>query len=281
VRAWILALAFLAIVVACGGDDEPTSARLLTETAFADRAAAAIVTETELNAARAGTLRVSVSSDASLNTFSVPLEEPYATYRAQPSRLDELLSGLVADADATMEDGNADRSFGQVRSRLMPLLKPITALRGLDSPPATTPFPGNLHIVYLVERDDSLTAVTEDDLERWDRSLEDIHGIAVDNLLRQTNREEPLRCEEDLCGWASGDGWDAARMIVPELRRQIVEEIGPAVHAVPTESVYVALPIKLADRIRPRVQEDFVTADRPVSQDLFVERRGALVVLPA
>jgi hypothetical protein len=100
----------------------------------------------------------------------------------------------------------------------------------------------------------------------------------VDNLLRQTNRDEPLRCEEELCGWASGDGWDAARLIVPELRRQIVEKIGPAVYAVPQESVYVALPIKLADRIKTRVEHDFVTADNPVSQDLFVERGGELVV---
>jgi hypothetical protein len=279
VRAWAFALAFVAVVAACGGDDEPVPAQPLTETAFADKAAAAIITETELNAVRVGALRVDVSSETSLNAFSVPLKEPYAEYRAQPSRLDELLDALVADAEATMENGNAEQSFPQVRSRVMPLLKPITALRGLKSPPATTGFPGNLFVVYLVERGDSLTAITKADLERWDRSLEEIHALAVDNLLRQTNRQEPLRCEEELCGWASGDGWDAARLIVPELRRQIGQEIGPAVYAVPMESVYVALPIKLADRIRPRVQQDFVTADEPVSQELFVERRGELVVL--
>jgi hypothetical protein len=281
VRAWAVLLAAAAIVAACGGDDEPTASRLLTETAFADKAAAAIVTESELKAEPASALRVRVSADTSLNTFALPLKEPYADYKAQPAQLDAILRSVVADAEGTMENGNRERSFADVRTRVLPILKPITALRGLADEPATKPFPGSVYIAYLVEQADSLTAVTNADLERWARPLEDVHRIAVANLLRQTNREEPLRCEEELCGWASGDGWDAARMIVPQLRRQIVARIGPAVHAVPTEGVYVALPIKLADRIRSRVQHDFVTADNPVSQDLFVERGGELVVLRA
>ena len=280
-RAWALVLAFVAIVAGCGGDDEPTSATVLTEAAFADKAAAAVVTGSELQAAPTAVLRVNVSAETSLNTFALSLEEPYADYRARPTELDEILQGVVADAEATMEDGNAGRSFSEVRPRVMPVLKPLTALRGLAEMPAARRFPGNLHVVYVVEQPDSLMAVTSADLEMWDRSLEEMHAIAAANLLRQTNQKTPLRCEEELCGWASGDGWDAARMIVPELRRQIVKRIGPAVYAVPTEGIYVALPIKLADRIRPRVQHDFVTADNPVSQDLFVERGGELVVLPA
>lgn len=276
-RARAFALAFVAILAACGGDDPPSSSPL-TEAGFADKAVGAIVTDSELRAERSGS-NVAVASDASLDTFTLPLTKPYAEYRAEPARLDELLSGIVTEAESTMEAGNAKASFSQVRSRILPILKPITAFRGLDQEPATTRFPANIQVAYLVERPGSLKAVRPADLDRWGRSLDEVHAIAVANLLRQTNRDEPLRCEEELCGWASGDGWDAARLIVPELRRQIVEEIGPAVYAVPRESVYVALPIKLANRIRPRVEHDFVTADNPVSQDLFVERGGELVVL--
>jgi hypothetical protein len=277
VRAWAFALAFVAIVAACGGDDAPP-AELLTEAGFADKAAAAIITDSELRAERRGP-NVAVASDASLDTFTLPVTEPYAEYKAAPARLDDILSGIVAEAESTMEAGNADASFADVRSHILPILKPITAFRGLDEEPSTTRFPANLRVAYLVEEPGSLKAVRPADLDRWGRSLEEVHEIAVANLLRQTNRDEPLRCEEELCGWASGDGWDAARLTVPELRHQIVEEIGPSVYAVPQESVYVALPIKLANRIRPRVEHDFVTADKPVSQDLFVERGGELVVL--
>lgn len=276
-RAWAFALVFVAIVAACGGDDAP-SAEPLSEAGFADKAAAAIITDSELGAEPRGP-NVAVASDASLDTFTLQLAKRYAEYKAAPARLDEILSGVVAEAESTLEAGNADASFAEVRSRIFPILKPITAFRGLDEEPATTRFPANLRVAYLVEGPGSLKAVRPADLDRWGRSIDEVHEIAVANLLRQTNRDEPLRCEEELCGWASGDGWDAARLIVPELRRQIVEEIGPSIYAVPQESVYVALPIKLANRIRPRVEHDFVTADKPVSQDLFVERGGELVVL--
>jgi hypothetical protein len=278
VRAWALVLASVAIVAACGGDDQP-SAELLTETGFADKAAAAIITGSELRAEPLRGPKVAVASDTSLNTFELPLPQPYADYKAQPGRLEEILRGVVAEAETRMERGNAQTRFSEVRSRIVPLLKPVTALRRLADDPATTRFPGHLYVAYLVERPDSLTAVSQDDLKAWGRSLGEVHEVAVANLLRQTNRDEPLRCEEKLCGWASGDGWDASRLVVPELRRQVVREIGPAVYAVPTESVYVALPIELADRIRSRVEHDFVTAKNPVSQDLFVERGGELVVL--
>lgn len=277
-RAWALVLAFVAFVAACGGDEQP-SAELLTESGFADKAAAAIITGSELRAEPLGGPKVAVTSDASLSSFRLPLAKPYADYKTQPQQLDAILRDVVADAETTMERGNAETRFSEVRSRILPLLKPVTALRRIADDPATTRVPGSLYVAYLVKQPDSLTAVSQDDLKAWGRSLGEVHEVAVANLLRQTNRDEPLRCEEKLCGWASGDGWDASRLVVPELRRQIVREIGPAVYAVPTESVYVALPIELADRIRSRVEHDFVTAKNPVSQDLFVERGGELVVL--
>jgi uncharacterized protein YtpQ (UPF0354 family) len=278
VRAWVLALAFVAFVVACGGDDQG-SAEPLSEAGFAGKASAAIITGSELQAQPLQGDKVVVASDASLDTFALPLGEAYADYKANPDRLDELLANVVDDAEATMERGNAKRSYADARDRVLPILKPITALRRIEDEPATTRLPGSMYVVYLVRQKDSTMAVREADLERWGHSVAEIHRAALDNLLRQTNREQPLKCEQKLCGWASGDGWDAPRMLVPELRRQIERKIGPAVHAVPMESVYVALPIRLADRIRAKVEHDFVTADSPVSKDLFVERGGELVVL--
>ena len=111
--------------------------------------------------------------------------------------------------------------------------------------------------------------------------VQDLDRLALDNLARETREHEALLCEDELCGWASGDGYDATRMIVPQLRRDIVEEIGAAVYAVPQEDVFVALPIRLADRIKARVQRDFAAAPNPISPEIFVERNGKLVTLEA
>jgi uncharacterized protein YtpQ (UPF0354 family) len=281
VRAALILAACLALLAATAGcsDKATPSAQLLGIGSFKEKAAAAIITGSDLMAEPGFGSKVDVTAPESLNTLSLRVDEAYAAYKRDPAKLDELLDKFADDANTRLARGNADTSFRDVRDVVLPVLKPQGAFRRLSDLPAVTPFPGNLRVAYAVQEPDSFMLVTPADLERWQQSVADIHRLALANLLRETRREEPLRCEEQLCGWASGDGYDAARLVVPELRAAIVRKIGPAVYAVPRESVYVALPIRLAERIKGRVEHDFVTAPNPVSRDLFVERGGELVVL--
>lgn len=223
------------------------------------------------------------------NWVNVPLDEQFARYRQDKGRREEIVAEVVAETRRHFERGNSDVSFEEARSTLMPVLKPRFALRKLDVEPAATPFLANLSVIYAVQTDDAFTVVSAADAERWGRPLPELHEVALANLLRQTTREQQLLCEpsggEELCGWASGDGYDASRMLVPGLREQIEKEYGePAVYAVPMENVFVALPRRLAERkntktlLRTKVERDFATSKAPVSPELFVERRGKLVV---
>ena len=131
------------------------------------------------------------------------------------------------------------------------------------------------------------------DVDRWGVTSEAARGWRTTIFFEQTNREQRLACEPrngtELCGWASGDGYDATRMIVPGLRRQIekVYDGDPAMYAVPTENVFVALPFDLATRrnterlLKTKVEHDFTVGDNPVSPELFVERDGQVVVFRA
>jgi uncharacterized protein YtpQ (UPF0354 family) len=275
-----LSAAVLATVLAaCNGQDK-ASANPVTSAAFKDRVAAAIVTRTDLQADPGFGAKVDVSANDSLDTLSLSLEKPFAELKAHPERGDAIVGRLVQEAKKRMTEGNAKRSFADAGPHILPVLKPQALLRKLAEEPAVTSFPGHLVVAYGVQTTDSFTVVSKADLAHWQARVAQLHRLALANLVRETHRDQPLKCEEQLCGWASGDGYDAARMIVPELRREIVRKIGPAVYAVPRESVFVALPIKLAERIRSKVVRDFVTAPNPVSQDVFVERGGRLVVLP-
>jgi uncharacterized protein YtpQ (UPF0354 family) len=271
-------VALLGVATGCS-DKSKASSELLSIADFKEKTAAAIITGTDLRAESGFSSKVNVSAPDSLNTMSLGVQKAYATYKRDPAKLDAILKGFVQDAKTRMARGNANASFSSARGLVFPILKPIASFRKLAEPPATTAFPGGLRVAYVVQRPDSFTLITPSDLTGWKQSVAEIHRLALANLLHETQREQPLRCEEKLCGWASGDGYDAARFVVPELRAKIVRKIGPAVYAVPRESVYVALPIKLAGRIKDKVERDFVTAPNPVSRDLFVERGGELVVL--
>lgn len=287
-RLLLLLASLAAALAACAGDgDGNDDAPALDRSSFAEVVSSEL-RRAELEVTDEGT-GFELRAEKDLSWVDVELEQPFAAYRRAPDRRDEVVAALVEETLDRLESGLEDLSLADARGSLMPLLKPRFALRALAEEPAQTELPAALAVVYAVERANDFHVVTPGDVERWGTSLARIHDAAIANLLRQTNTEEQLHCEplegNELCGWASGDGYDATRMVVPGLRRQIEEVYdGPAVYAVPMENVFVALSFEVATRrnteeaLRLKVRRDFSTADDPVSPELFVERGGKLVV---
>jgi uncharacterized protein YtpQ (UPF0354 family) len=281
VRRFGLLLLVLA-AAACSGEDasDAPDSELLTKPGFSGRVASTIITETGLKAEVRFGLIVFVEEAEGSDWIRLDLQKQYGEYRRNPERLGAIVDVVARDTQERMEAGIEEKAFEDVRAEIFPVLKPAFALRRLGQP-ARRPFVAGLSVVYGVQAEDQFTYITLDDLSRWGRDVRELDRLALENLARETREHEALLCEDELCGWASGDGYDATRMIVPQLRRDIVEEIGPAVYAVPREDVFVALPVRLADRIKVRVQRDFAAAPNPISPEIFVERNGTLVTLEA
>jgi uncharacterized protein YtpQ (UPF0354 family) len=266
------------------GSDTTTDAGTLAERDFKNKVAAAIITGTDLQGAPGFGMKVDVSETDGLDTVQLVLDDAYKQYKADPDRQDEIVNGLVQEAVRRMEEGNSKRSFSEVSGKLMPMLKRRVDVHGIKGGPVVKTF-DDLDVIYAVQGDHYFTLATKDDLDRWGKSVDEIDQLALSNLERQTNKEQKLLCEpsggQKLCGWASGDGYDATRMLVPGLRRQIVKELGkPAVYAVPLESVFVALTRNYAPAIKAKVLQEFTTGKNPLSPELFEERNGQLVALP-
>jgi hypothetical protein len=279
-RVALICLVAVVFVASCGGGD-PGDDVVLAKSSFKEVVTSAL-RKAGFDAQQRFGLKVRVEDGA--NWVELVLDGPFAAYRREPDRRREIVAGLVRQAERRLADGVAAASFAEVRESIMPLLKPRFALRGLETKPAQTSFLGGLVVIYAVEREHDFTIVSRADARRWRTSAAQLHELALGNLLVQTNDEQRLLCEERLCGWASGDGYDATRMLVPELRRQIEREIGRAIYAVPMEHVFVALPFRTATRkntielLRTKVLRDFTTADNPVSPALFVEQNGELAL---
>ncbi len=261
-----------------------TTQGALSQRDFKNKVAAAIITGTDLQGDPGFGLTIDVSEQNGLDTVQLVLDDAYKQYTSDPDRQDEIVDGLVQEAVRRMEEGNTKRSFSAVRDQLMPMLKRRVDVSRIENDPAVTQF-DNLDVVYAVQGDHYFTVATKDDLARWGQSVDEIDSLALSNLEKQTNKNQKLLCEpsggQKLCGWASGDGYDASRMLVRGLRRQIVKELGgPAVYAVPLESVFVALTRNYASVIKGKVLQEFTTGKNPLSPELFEERNGQLVALP-
>jgi uncharacterized protein YtpQ (UPF0354 family) len=285
-RPLLLACAVAALAAGCAGDDGGSPEDALPQSLFQETVAAELK-QAGLAAETGSDLTVTASEGP--NQVDLALDEAFAEYEADPDRKDEIVAGLVAEAEQRLEAGIGEVSLKEAGPNLMPLLQAQFDLRGYGFEPAETALPGNLSLVYVVDADNSSTVVRPEDVERWGTTVEELESLALANLLQQTNEEEELLCEPsgdlELCGWSTADGYDATRMIVPGLRRQIVREYGgPAVYAVPMNNVFVALPLEIVKRgeteelLRTKVQRDFQTSDNPVSPELFVERDGELAL---
>jgi uncharacterized protein YtpQ (UPF0354 family) len=261
-----------------------TTQGALSERDFKNKVAAAIITGTDLQGDPGFGLSVDVSEQNGLDTVQLVLADAYKQYASDPDRQDEIVDGLVKEAVRRMDEGNTKRSFSEVRDQLMPVLKRSVDVSRIENDPAVRRF-DDLDVIYAVQGDHYFTVATKDDLARWGQSVDETDSLALSNLETQTNKNQKLLCEssggQKLCGWASGDGYDASRMLVPGLRRQIVKELGgPAVYAVPLESVFVALTRNYASVIKSKVLQEFTTGKNPLSPELFEERNGQLVALP-
>ncbi len=270
-------------VATTGTGGGTTTQDTLTERDFKNKVAAAIITGTDLQADLAFGLAVNVSETQGLDTIQLQLGDAYKQYTSDPDRQDEIVHGLVQQVVRQMDEGNKKRSFSEVQDQLMPMLKRRIDVSRIKDAPAVRPF-DDLDVIYAVQGDHYFTVATKDDLDRWGKSAGQIDSLALANLEKATNKNQKLLCEpsggQKLCGWASGDGYDATRMLVPGLRRQIVKELGgPAVYAVPLESVFVALTRNYAPVIKNRVLQEFTTGKNPLSPELFEERNGQLVAL--
>ena len=261
-----------------------TTQGALSQRDFKNKVAAAIITGTDLQGDPGFGMTIDVSEQNGLDTVQLVLDDAYKQYTSDPDRQDEIVDGLVQEAVRRMEEGNTKRSFSDVRDQLMPMLKRRVDVSRIENDPAVTQV-DDLDVIYAVQGDHYFTVATKDDLARWGQSVDEIDSLALSNLEKKTNANQKLLCEpsggQKLCGWASGDGYDASRMLVPGLRRQIVKELGgPAVYAVPLESVFVALTRNYAPVIKGKVLQEFTTGKNPLSPELFEERNGKLVALP-
>jgi uncharacterized protein YtpQ (UPF0354 family) len=285
-RAIALACAVLAALASgCGGDDAGDEPKLVPS-AFKE------VVLAELKQAD---LEAEPGYDMNVRAFRGPdrveltIDAAFDEYEADPGRREEIIGGIVAEATQRLDEGLGGVEYEDAEADLMPLVRPAFGVRSWDFEPAATEAPGDLSIVYVVDTGDSRLVVRPEDAERWGKTVEELNEVALDNLERQTDDEQPLLCEPSgnyqLCGWSTSDGYDAARMFVPALRRQIEEEYDgrPAVYAVPMDNVFVALPlVAVAGRneelLRTKVARDFQTSDNPISPELFAERDGELVL---
>jgi uncharacterized protein YtpQ (UPF0354 family) len=135
-------------------------------------------------------------------------------------------------------------------------------------------FAEGLVLCFAVDEPSRVAYVTQERLERWDMPLERIQGVALDNLsAKQEGLEMAVLPGEDGRPFAlvlnSGDGYDATRLVLPQVRDAFAAELGEEyLVGIPNRDFLIAFSQRdpgMAAGIARQVRQDYHKMHHPLS----------------
>lgn len=208
-----------------------------------------------------------------------------------------LVDGTEIDLARTIE-ATADQDPRAVRAAVEKLVSMLTAAAPLDreaalaalvprivgpgfevpAPLVLLSAPADLRIALLVSMKDRARFVTTADLDRWQLTPDEALEQAVTNLAARSERARLARLDTaagPLVFFRSGDGLDAARLLLPALVETLAPELGlPFVAAVPHRDVLWCASDRPALRaaLEARVRDDHARAPHAISTAILTVR---------
>jgi hypothetical protein len=218
-------------------------------------------------------------SSVFVDGFKLGLDNLRRKYE-QSDRSEKALKELVRNQMllVTGETGGGLRfpsTFEEARDRLLPQIMPPAI--AADTNQVRFPFGGGLFIGIVADQDRAYMYLTGDTIGKWGTPKENIYRIAVENL---DSRSKGLKLEAFKKGDTSfvavggDDGYAAARIMLPGLRKLLGEKLGfPFNFGVPNRDFLIcwSAPGDEGSRefVTGRLKADFEQQPYPISASVF------------
>ena len=175
-------------------------------------------------------------------------------------------------------------SFDEIRERIMPRIQPVTIFKHLSREQvAHVPFVQGTVIVFVVDWPQMTVSLTSEQLHSWRVTAEEVEEIARGNLEKHAPSIEWQTVESKEGGRAAiiteHDGYDAARILLPEFHEMLSEELGgDFLVGIPARDLIVAYrgPRPFYERLAGRIKHDFGRLPYPISPHPFLVTRDGV-----
>lgn len=200
-----------------------------------------------------------------------------------------------------------EHDWERARTLLFPAFRPVgtqglavesidrDALAGHGSQSHAQPLldqgPAGLPVVYTMDAGGFDIVVNGDHLLSWGVEPSAIQDAAMQNLASWSAGAAwsvETSGDRQLVSSQTGDGWDAARILLPEAVQHLVRELGPVgriLVGIPERHLLIAGPLRPGDDEFAVLFADFVVeqsggADEPIDRGVFELVEGRLVTFP-
>ncbi len=210
----------------------------------------------------------------------VPLHSLFRHAQAFPDALADLVDRLIAEIRLEGLETAGDHEFADVAVHVLPQVRtrdwictqaPVFGQGSI----VHRELGADLSICYVIDDSWSMVFVSQGHLERWGRSEDDLYHLAISNLHRSVGSEMPMPEADDPVLVMTGDGYDAARLLLLD-----PESVDGLLVAVPDRDVlWLADPGEDSDKLdelQRLAAQQCERAPHPLSPSLYLMAEGRL-----
>ena len=215
-----------------------------------------------------------------LNGHVAPLENLYRITCLRPEHVKDDVERWAVDILRVAEGMPSDEaeSFEEMKKRILPMLLPETATDPDVAMIVTQPLVAGLRVGYAVDSERTISYVSQPALERWQLSLDEIHEMALENLVTRSDAINAHAAQDEnneiyLILFQTLDGYDASRLLLPTLHERLREHLGsPFAAGVPNRDILLCFrnDDETVDKLRDQIQKDFLRMPHQVTDKLLL-----------
>jgi hypothetical protein len=190
------------------------------------------------------------------NLYRMAILRPQDTQRQVERWIVELLRAAEGAPDL-------DGSFEALKHRILPMVVPDNG----DSHRLTVsqPLIDGLSVAYGLDNDRTIAYLTTPRLEKWGVNIDALHETAMENLLQRSETINASAAQNDagqvyLIIFQTLDGYDASRILLPNLHEKLREHLGsPFAAAIPNRDILLCFrnDQETVEKLRPQIQSAF------------------------
>ena len=161
-------------------------------------------------------------------------------------------------------------SWSEAEALLRPQFMPVEYPQGI--PLVSFPFSSRVAVALVVDAQDGYSYVRLEDAAAWRKAPDELYAVAVANLDSQSAGVEMITSEgpERFIGIEAKDGYDAARLLLPGIRRHVSDSLGsPCLAAIPNRDFLFFWSQGNTPRfqsfVREKVDRDFAEQPYPLT----------------
>jgi uncharacterized protein YtpQ (UPF0354 family) len=212
-----------------------------------------------------------------VNGHLASMENVYRMAVLQPEDIRHHIERWVVELVRAAE-GTPDRtgSFEELRDRILPMI--VADGQRDKRTMVTEPLLEGLSVAYAIDSDRTIAYIPESQFNDWSIDRDTLHEAAIENLVKRSESMSAHAAQDEggkinLILFQTMDGYDASRVLLPNLHEKLREHLGsPFVAAIPNRDILLCFrnDSETVERLREQIEADHQRMPHGVTDRLLL-----------